>query len=134
MFGRREGDLNPRRFWNWFSSESQGLANAIEALSRGESDAEWALIGLNERLRRYHAALEADIVRSLDGQHQLIVSGSAEDAVSTLLDAAPSVRGWRFATRVAQADIRRVPFRMAPRPSMDSLDSPISGLHDAWAV
>ena len=134
MFGRREGDRNTRRFWNWFSSESQGLANAIEALSRGESDAEWALIGLNERIRRYHAGLEADVVRTLDGQHQLIVSGEAEAAITTLLDAAPSMYGWRFVTRATQADTRRVPFRLAPRPSMDSMAAPISGRQDAYAV
>jgi hypothetical protein len=133
MFGRREGDLNPRRFWNWFSAEAQGLANAIEALSRGESDAEWALIGLNERIRRFHPALEADVVRTVDGRHQMIVSGGSEETVATLLDAAPSMYGWHFVTRTSQADTRRVPFRLAPRPSLDSLETPISARHDAYA-
>src|SRR5689334_23535397 len=64
MFGRRDGDFNARRFWSWFASEAPGLANSIEALARGEDDAEWALIGLNERIRRYDPALEADVVRS----------------------------------------------------------------------
>jgi hypothetical protein len=134
MFGRREGDLNTRRFWSWFSQEAQGIANAIEALSRGEADAEWALIGLNERIRRFHPALEADIVRTLDGQHLMIISGSAENAVSALLDAAPSLSGWRFEAPTTQADTRRVPFRRAPRPSMDAMDAPISARHDAYAV
>jgi len=134
MFGRREGDLNTRRFWSWFSSEAQGIANAIEALSRGEADAEWTLIGLNERVRRFHPALEADIVRTLDGQHQMIVSGSAQDAVTILLEAAPAMYGWRFVTLTPQADIRRVPFRLAPRPSLDAMDAPISARHDAYAV
>jgi hypothetical protein len=134
MFSRRDGDLNPRRFWSWFSSEAQGIANAIEALSRGEADAEWALIGLNERIRRFHPALEADIVRNLDGQHQMIVSGAAEDAVTALLDAAPALSGWRFVSPTPQADTRRVPFRLAPRPSMDAMEAPISARHDAYAV
>lgn len=134
MFGRREGDLNTRRFWSWFSQEAQGIANAIEALARGESDAEWALIGLNERIRRFHPALEADIVRTLDGQHLMIVSGGAEETVALLLDAAPSMYGWRFETRTTHADTRRVQFRQAPRPSMDAMDAPISARHDAYAV
>jgi hypothetical protein len=134
MFSRRDGDLNPRRFWSWFSSEAQGIANAIEALARGESDAEWTLIGLNERIRRFHPALAADIVRTLDGQHQMIVSGAAGDAVTALLEAAPALSGWRFVTLTPQADIRRVPFRLAPRPSMDAMEAPISAHHDAYAV
>jgi len=133
MFGRREGDLNTRRFWSWFSQEAQGIANAIEALSRGESDAEWALIGLNERVRRFHPALEADVVRTLDGQHLMIMSGAVE-TVTLLLDAAPEMDGWRFETRATQADTRRVPFRRAPRPSMDAMDAPISARHEAYAV
>ena len=133
MFGRREGDLNTRRFWSWFSQEAQGIANAIEALSRGESDAEWALIGLNERIRRFHPALEADVVRTLDGQHLVIMSGAVE-TVTLLLNAAPEMDGWRFETRATQADTHRVPFRRAPRPSMDAMDAPISARHEAYAV
>lgn len=134
MFGRREGDLNPRRFWSWFSGEAQGLANAIEALSRGESDAEWALIGLNERIQRYHPDLAADVVRTLDGKHQMIVSGGANGVVSALLAAAPAKAGWSFVAKTTEVDTRRVPFRAAPKPSMDALVSPISAHHEAYAV
>ena len=134
MFGRREGDLNPRRFWSWFSNEAQGLANAIEALARGESDAEWALIGLNERIQRYHPHLQADVVRTLDGKHQMAVSGGTDEIVAALLNAAPAKAGWSFVARTVEADTRRVPFRVAPRPSMDALASPISAHHEAYAV
>lgn len=134
MFGRREGDLNPRRFWSWFSNEAEGLANAIEALSRGESDAEWALIGLNERIQRYHAGFEADVIRTLDGKHQMIISGGSKDAVLALLNAAPARLGWSFIAKTAEPEARRVPARVAPKPSMDSLASPISARHEAYAV
>ena len=134
MFTKRAGDLNPRRFWSWFNTEAQGLANAIEALARGEADAEWALIGLNERIHRYDPSLEADVVRTLDGSCQMIVSGGTNDSASVLLDAAPPVSGWMFVTRLDQSQTARVPFRVAPRPSMDSLSAPISARHEAYAV
>ncbi|MDP3740558.1 MAG: hypothetical protein Q8R02_24440 [Hyphomonadaceae bacterium] len=134
MFGKRDVEVSPRRFWSWFASEAAGIRNALEALQRGEADAEWAIIGLNERIRRYDASLEADIVRGLDGSCQMIVSGGAADSVSRLLDAAPALYGWKFVTRFDQAEIRRVPFRVAPRPSMDALAAPISARHEAYAV
>jgi hypothetical protein len=134
MFGRREGDLNPRRFWSWFSNEAEGLANAIEALSRGESDAEWALIGLNERIQRYHPGFEADVIRTLDGKHQMILSGGSKNALLALLNAAPARMGWSFVAKTTEAETRRVPFRAAPKPSMDSLAAPISARHEAYAV
>ena len=133
MFSRREGDLNPRRFWSWFSSEAQGIANAIEALARGESDAEWALIGLNERIRRYHPQFSADVVRTLDGRHQMIISGGGDEQIATLLGGAPAIRGWLFVAQASTADTRRVPFRIAPAPSMDAMASPISARHDVYA-
>jgi hypothetical protein len=133
MFGRRDGDNNPRRFWSWFSGEAHGLANGIEALARGESDAEWLLIGLNQRIQRYSPQLEADLSRTLDGNCLMVISGSDDKAVAALIAAAPALRGWSFAPRAQIADQRRVPFRLAPRPSLDTL-SPIQARHDAYAV
>lgn len=138
MFGRRDGDRNPRRFWSWFAGEAQGLANGIEALARGEADAEWLLIGLNQRIRRYSPRLEADLSRTLDGACLLTISGADEKAIADLIGAAPALRGWRIAPQAAIADQRRVPFRLAPRPSLDVpvLDglSSIQARHDAYAV
>jgi hypothetical protein len=142
MFGRRDGDNNPRRFWSWFAGEAQGLANGIEALARGESDAEWLLIGLNQRIQRYNSRLGADLSRTLDGQCLLTLSGAddiaVDRAIAALIDAAPALRGWRIAPRAAIAEQRRVPFRLAPRPSLDAplLDglSPIQARHEAYAV
>jgi hypothetical protein len=128
MFSKREGDLSPKRFWRWFARESKGIANALEALSRGEADAEWALIGLNERARRYDASLEADVVRTLDGRCQMIVSGGTDESVMALLEAAPSLPGWTFATHIESQPTRRVPFRVAPRPSLDAVDPPVGAL------
>jgi hypothetical protein len=125
MFGPRRGDFNPRRFWSWFASEAAGLSNAIEALTRGEAEAEWALIGLNERIRRYDPSLEADVVCTLDGWRLMTISGGSAESVSKLLSAAPAARGWRFAPHAHQSDPRRVPFRLAPRPSLDLLPAPI---------
>ena len=132
MFGRGAIELNPRKFWSWFASESQGIANALEALQRGEADAEWAIIGLNERIRRVDNTLEADVVRTLDGPCHMTILGEPQ-TVAVLLDAAPRLRGWQFTPRAASMDPRRVPFRTAPRPSMDSLGSRISALHEAYA-
>ncbi len=132
MFGRRDIDLNPRRFWSWFASEAQGVANALEALQRGEADAEWALVGLNERIRRFDSTLEADVVRSLDGHCHMTISG-ADASVDALLTIAPQISGWRFSPRHVLVDTRRVPFRTAPRPSMDTLGA-ISGRHEAYAL
>jgi hypothetical protein len=132
MFGRRQVDPSPRRFWSWFSGQSDGLRNAIEALARGEADAEWALIGLNERIRRYDASLEADVMRTLDGRCQMAISGGAPDLVLALLNAAPSIAGWTFTPRLEQ--VSRVPFRVAPRPSLDLLATPLSAHHEAYAV
>lgn len=129
MFSKRgEGDFSPKRFWRWFAREARGIANALEALSRGEADAEWALISLNERIRRYDVSLEADVVRTLDGRCQMIVSGGADESVMALLEAAPSLAGWTFATHLESQPMRRVPFRRAPRPSLDTLDSPVGAL------
>jgi hypothetical protein len=128
MFSKREGDFSPKRFWRWFARESKGIANAIEALARGEADAEWALIGLNERIRRYDASLEADVIRTLDGRCQMIVSGGTDESVMTLLEAAPSLAGWTFATHLDAQPTRRVPFRRAPRPSLDIVDAPVGAL------
>jgi hypothetical protein len=125
MFGRRDGDFNPRKFWSWFALESAGLANAIEALARGEAEAEWALIGLNERIRRYDPALEADVVRTLDGWCLMTISGGTDESVSVLLASVPVMRGWRFTSNAPLADTRRVPFRLAPRPSLDAMAAPI---------
>lgn len=125
MFSRRGGDFNPKRFWRWFAREANGIANAIEALARGEADAEWALIGLNERIRRYDASLEADVIRTLDGRCQMIVSGGTDQAVMTLLEAAPALPGWTFATNIESQLTRRVPFRLAPRPSLDAVEAPV---------
>lgn len=124
MFGRRDGDFNARRFWSWFASEAAGLANSIEALSRGEADAEWALIGLNDRIRRYDPALEADVVRTLDGACQMTLSGGNGESLSILLSAAPIMKGWQFTPRAVLADHRRVPFRLTPRPSLDTMTGP----------
>ena len=132
MFGRGSVELNPRKFWSWFASEAQGISNALEALQRGEADAEWAIIGLNERIRRFYNTLEADVVLMLDGQCHMTILGEPR-SVSVLLEAAPRLAGWRFTPRAALADPRRVPFRTAPRPSLDSLGTPISALHEAYA-
>lgn len=132
MFGKREVEMTPRRFWTWFAAEAQGIANAFEALSRGEADADWALNSLNSRIRRFDASLEADVVRTLDGQCHLTLSGS-EKAVHDLLAAAPLQRGWRFTPAEHLADRRRIPFRLAPRPSLDTLTQPLSGLYEAYA-
>lgn len=125
MFVRRDGDFNPRRFWSWFASEAAGLSNAIEALARGEAEAEWALIGLNERIRRYDRSLEADVVLTLDGWRLMTISGGADESVSVLLASAPVMSGWRFSPNGTLTDPRRVPFRLAPRPSLDVMISPI---------
>jgi hypothetical protein len=133
MFGRRDGDLNARKFWTWFAGEAQGLANGVEALTRGETDAEWLLIDLNQRIQRYSVPLEADLSRTLDGACLLTISGPDDRAIADLIAAAPALRGWRFAPRATIADQRRVPFRLAPQPSMDML-SPIQARHEAYAV
>ena len=79
MFGRGSVELNPRKFWSWFAAERHGIVNALEALQRGEADADWAINAINERIRRFDATLEADVVLTLDG------------ATGRLKDAA----GWR---------------------------------------
>lgn len=132
MFGRGSVELNPRKFWSWFASEAQGIANAFEALQRGEADAEWAINAINARIRRFDATLEADVVLNLDGSCQMTILGEP-NSVARLLDAAPRLPGWRFSHRATLADPRRVPFRTAPRPSMDPLGSPISAVYDAYA-
>jgi hypothetical protein len=134
MFGRRNGGFSPRRFWSWFAGEAQGICNALEALARGEADAEWAFIGLNERIHRYDLTLEADVVRTLDGRCQMIVSGGTRESVAALLAAARPIAGWTFVSRLEQAQPHRVPFRPAPRPSLDTVAAPISARHDAYAV
>lgn len=134
MFGRHQVDPSPRRFWSWFAGQADGIRNALEALARGEADAEWALIGLNERIRRYDASLEADVARTMDGRCQLTISGGGPDLVLALLNAAPSIAGWTFVPRPNQAQPSRVPFRAAPQPSLDQLSTPLCAHHEAYAV
>lgn len=131
MFGQRSFDSTPKRFWTWFSAEAQGIANALEALSRGEADAEWALAGLNARIQRVDSTLEADVVRGLDGVCCLTISGK-DAAVDALMEAAPRLRGWHVAPRVTGQSRPRIPFLRAPRPSLDVLTSPLTGLHEAY--
>ncbi len=53
MFGRRDGDSDPITLLRPGSPvQAHGLHNGIEALTRGEADAEWLLIGLNQRIQR----------------------------------------------------------------------------------
>jgi hypothetical protein len=132
MFGKRDVEMTPRRFWVWFTAEAQGIANSLEALSRGEADTDWALAALNHNIRRVDASLEADVVRTLDGKCHLTLSGS-EKPVHDLLGAAPLLRGWRFTPAADLADRRRIPFRLAPRPSLDVVTQPLSALHEAYA-
>ncbi len=133
MFGRGSVELNPRKFWTWFASESYGIANALKALQRGEADADWAIDAINERIRRFDATLEADIVLTIDGACQMTILGEPQ-SVALLLDAAPRLSGWVFSHRAALVDVRRVPFRTTPRPSLDLLGGPISGVHEAYAL
>ena len=131
MFGQRSIDSTPKRFWTWFSAEAQGIANALEALSRGEADAEWALAGLNARIQRVDSTLEADVVRGLDGVCCLTISGK-DAAVDALMEAAPRLRGWHVAPRVTGQSRPRIPFLRAPRPSLDVLTSPITARYEAY--
>lgn len=133
MFTRKDAYASQRRFWTWFQTEAQGLSNALEALVRGEADAEWALDQLNQRIRRFDTSLEADLVLSLDGICHMRISGQ-ETAIHALLGTAPVLKGWRFSAGHAEmADRRRVPFRLAPRPSLDLLNQPLAGHHEAYA-
>lgn len=131
MFGRRDFDSSPKRFWAWFSAEAQGIANVLEALSRGEADAEWALATLNTRIKRVDFTLEADVVRSLDGMCCLTLTGS-DAAVDGLIETAPRLRGWRISPPVPETSRVRIPFLRAPRPSLDVLASPLTALHEAY--
>lgn len=131
MFRKREADTSPKRFWSWFSAEAHGIANALEALSRGEADAEWAIAGLNARIKRVDSTLEADVTRSLDGTCCLTLTG-ADAAVDALLNVAPRIKGWRFSPPAPGASRVRIPFLRAPRPSLDVLTSPLTGLHEAY--
>ena len=137
MFGRRATTTAPldtaaKRFWSWFGAEAQGISNAFEALARGEADADSALDGLNLRIRRLDTSLEADVVRTLDGECHMTISGN-DRAIDVLIAAAPRLAGWRFTPRAILTDPRRVPFRLAPRPSLDLLGAPISARHEAYA-
>ena len=132
MFGTRDLDSGSRRFWAWFGAEAHGIANAFEALARGEADTEGALERLNLRIRRIDPTLEADIVRTLDGQCHMTITGP-EAAVTRLLALAPRLAGWRFTPHAVLADPRRIPFRLAPRPSLDLLGTPLTARHEAYA-
>lgn len=121
IFKSRAGDFNARRFWAWFGAEADGLAHSLEALARGEADAGAAFDQLNARIRRFDDSLEADLVRTLDGACELRISGGRHGAVHDLLKTAPARAGWRFAAAAAHMDMRRVPFRLTPRPSLDVL-------------
>lgn len=132
MFSRRMGEPGPRRFWSWFSAEAQGLSNGLEALARGEADAERLLVVLNARIRRYDPAMQADLVRAPDGACELRISGGPEASAAALLAAAPITRGWRVIASETLPDLHRVPFRRAPQPSLD-LASPIEARHEAYA-
>lgn len=120
MFGRYRHRSTPSRFWRWFASEAEGLANALEALQRGEADAEGALGALNNHIRQVDPGLEADVIRALDGRCQLMLSGP-DEGLKAVLQAAPVIDGWNITRHEAVADNRRVPFRITPSPSLDRL-------------
>jgi hypothetical protein len=60
-------------------------------------------------------------------------SRAVREANARLIAAAPRLAGWRFTPRAVLTDPRRVPFRLAPRPSLDLLGAPISARHEAYA-
>lgn len=130
MFNRRKGDLNSGKFWRWFAGEAQGLSMGIEALARGEADADWLLAGLCSQIRRYDASMQADIVRAVDGSCELHLFGGTDASLNALIVAAPALPGWRIMAHAPEAS--RVPYRRAPRPSMDLLGL-IEGRHEAYA-
>jgi hypothetical protein len=72
------------------------------------------------------------VVRTLDGQCHMTVSGD-DRAIGVLIAAAPRLPGWRFTTSAVLTDHRRIPFRLAPHPSLDLLGAPISARHEAYA-
>ena len=123
MIERRAGDRNARKFWSWFSTRSQGLANALEALCRGEADASKLIAELNARIRRFDPGLEADIMRTPDGTCQLLVSGPSHLSGIELIGQAPQIRGWKVALAESDDWPARIPFRRAPGASMDRLSS-----------
>lgn len=129
---RRRGDFNTNRFWRWFAAEADGLANGIEALARGEADAEWLLIGVNERVRAYDPDLVADLRKTPYSACELVIRGHDPRSAVALVLAAPRLPGWSFTTAAATETAPRVPFRLAPRPSLDI--STITARHDAYAA
>lgn len=126
VFNRR----NPVRFWRWFAAEAQGLSMGLEALARGEADADRLLAGLCSQIQRYDASIQADLVRALDGSGELHLFGGSESSLNTLLLAAPALPGWRIMAHAPEAP--RVAYRPAPRPSLDVLGM-IEGRHEAYA-
>ncbi|MBU6319541.1 MAG: hypothetical protein KGS00_07790 [Alphaproteobacteria bacterium] len=131
MFERRAGDRNAKRFWAWFSTRSQSLANGLEALCRGEADASQLIGELNERIRRFDPGLEADIMRTPDGYCQLLVSGPSHLSGVQLAEQAPKIRGWKVSLAEADNWPARIPFRRAPGASMDRLSS-VEARHEAY--
>lgn len=132
MIRGRRNEQRARRFWAWFNHQSQGFANGLEALMRGEADADQMLNALNLRLRAVDAALACDLARAADGVSELRFSGPAP-FVFALIETAPAIRGWRFVEDGPDRDPRRAPWRITPRPALDFLAAPISGVHEAWA-
>lgn len=132
MFSRRTGDLDAKRFWRWFAAESEGLASGIEALARGEADADWLFADLATAVRRYDPAMTADIVLGADGYCELSVSGGTDLSLAALMAASPTLPFWRIASRQEQPASRRIPYRAAPTPSLD-LSSLIQARHEAYA-
>ena len=128
---RRRGDFNTTKFWRWFEGEADGIANGIEALTRGEADAEWLLIELNERVQRYDPDLVADVRKTLDHTLELSIRSVDIHSAVVLVLAAPRVPGWCFSAPGQAADLHRMPFRLAPPPSLDK-GARITGRHEAY--
>lgn len=56
----------------------------------------------------------------------------ADAAVDAMLNVAPRIKGWRFSPPAPGLSLARIPFLRAPRPSLDVLASPLTGLHEAY--
>jgi|GEM_PF-1496303 len=131
MFFAPRPEVSSRRFWRWFAGEAAGLANALEALARGEADGSCAIDRLNRRIRSIDPRLEADVVRDADGLCRLSLTGEAP-GLAHLLASAPRLAGWRIQAHHAGAPAPRIPFLRAPRPSLDEHALPVMGGWDAF--
>lgn len=103
-------------FWGWFSESAPQIEKDYDASVRGELDPALLIGPVRERLKAYSKELAFEIGCDGDGVYDFVISAEGMKdrigAVTTLLQAAPKIEGWKFTAFRPRKELADVLLRM----------------------